>query len=192
MEIEDISKTFLLAYKDIPRMIKSLDKCIDHAVMSGLGCSHIYNGITTDMLYEKIIVFKNRQDILATIQETTKNILLKMDKNNAKFLIERYVQKMSNQQIAKNMKCSLRSVYRNIKKALNEFSYYLKVEGYSDDTWFRGESFIESIIEYLPKYENIEPTIKVENKVMSKTYKPLKQNRVISTIMPCNTVQIYC
>lgn len=188
MEIEEISKTFLIAYKNIPRMIKSLDKCINHSVMSGLGCSHIYNGITTDMLYEKIIVFKNRQDILATVYDLTKNILLKMDSKNAKLLIAKYIYKMSNKQIIEKFDCSSRSMFRYLKKALNEFGYYLKVFGYSDDVWFRGELFLENIIEYLPEVDNEKKEEKVNKSKNYLKYDNMNDNVVLNIVLPTQNV----
>ncbi len=191
MKVEEISKTFLIAYKDIPRMIKSLDKCVDHAVMSGLGCSHIYNGVTTDMLYEKIIVFKNRQDILATVYELTKNILLKMDKTNAKLLIAKYIYKLPNKQIIEKFGFSTRSMFRYLKKALNEFCYYLKVYGYDDDIWFRGESFLENIIEYLPK-DDIEVPQKAlgKKKNIISMYDKMNKN-IVFNFVPQQSVASY-
>ena len=130
-------------------MIKSLDRCVDHAVMSGLGCSHIYNGVTTDMLYEKIIVLKNRQDILATVREVTKTILLTMDRHYAKLLVAKYVNKYTYKQIASKLNISIRTVFRHFEKATNEFCSYLKAMGYGEDEWFRGEYFLENVYQNL-------------------------------------------
>lgn len=169
MNTETIAKIYLTAYENIPRMIKSLDKCVDHAVMSGLGCSHIYSGITTDMLYDKIIVFKNRQDILATIQQVTKDILLKMKQNNAEVLYLKYIKKHTYNEIAIIKNISLRSVFRYVNNALSEFCYFLKIFGYDDDTWFRGELFLEGIYEQIMDSDMCEQNKSAINKEHIKT-----------------------
>ncbi len=156
METEEIAKVFLTVYKNVPRMIDSLERCVDHAIMSGFGCSHVYSGVTTDELYDKIITFKNRQDILATVKAVTTDILKKMKSKNAKILYLKFVKGKTFNEIAKTTDKSIRSVFRNMNSAIAEFCYFLKVKEYDDDTWFRGETFLEGVYEDVLRQEDYE------------------------------------
>lgn len=177
MKTEEIAKIFLTAYKDVPRMISSLEKCIDHAIKSGIGCSHIYNGISTDMLYEKIIVFKNRQDILATVREVTKTTLCKMKPQNARILVEKFIKKKTFNEIAIARGVSIRSVFRYVNGALKEFCYYLRVLEYDNDEWFRGEIFLEGIYDMI--LQDNQENLYASNEMQSKTIHNAEKNKII-------------
>jgi len=179
METEEIAKVFLTVYKNVPRMIDSLERCVDHAIMSGLGCSHVYSGVTTDELYEKIIVFKNRQDILATVKEITTTILKKMKSKNAEVLYLKYVKGNTFSEIAKITDKSIRSVFRNMNSAIAEFCYYLKLMEYDDDTWFRGEKFLEGIYEDVlrqEEYERKKESEKAKERIKSRAKENIYNN----------------
>lgn len=142
------ARIILTSYRNIPRVVKSLDRTIDCVAMQGMGRKGSY--MPADVLIERIIDLIYRKQGLINLKVITEDVISNMSKDYVKLLKLKYLYNKKFQEIADIMNISIRTTFRHYDKALHQFCCILKLKGFSDkklDEEYKDEPYISNIRE---------------------------------------------
>lgn len=132
MELNIWSKTLLKSYRNLARVVKSIDKTFMGICMSSR-CSSWYDSVINSTLAvtDKLLTLSERKILLINTKVMIDEVLSNIDKDLAKILILRYIKRYSNEKIASIFKVCGKSISRRCRKGLELFALELKKRGYN-------------------------------------------------------------
>ena len=142
MKFDLWSKTLLRSYGMLDKAIGAIDRAFEKIVNSSRCASSydtLFNG--TEVVAGKLLSLIEKKKILVRTQKLVDNILDKMDKDNAKLLVLKYINNISNEEISVLLNKSVRTVLRYSIIAIDEFSSALESSGLTQIDFF--EAFLE-------------------------------------------------
>ncbi|MBQ8425315.1 MAG: sigma-70 family RNA polymerase sigma factor, partial [Clostridia bacterium] len=122
-------KTLLYSYKVFPNLINTVDKIINLQASSMSFTSSIYNNSnSTKSQIERIIDLSERKKSLINIHLMIDKIFKDLSYNNRELAEKKFIDKLTNEEIAQEYDISTRTVYRKLNKIIDEiYTYFLKM-----------------------------------------------------------------
>lgn len=127
------TKTLLTVYKYLERVAGAVDKII---LKNGLNSANItgqnyyYNNVY--VVTEKLINLSQRKVTLINLKVLVEQTLCEVDEEDAILLIERFIESAKVKDIMQQHDLSLRSTFRKIERAIDNFGNCLRKKGYND------------------------------------------------------------
>lgn len=125
------TKTILSVYRYLERICGAIDKIVMQSALNStniLGQNYHYNNVYS--ITQRLIDLSERKVTLINLKILTENVLKKVGKDNARILIQRYVDGLKSKEIAENFGVSTRTVFRKLEVAEQTFSRKLQIMGY--------------------------------------------------------------
>lgn len=132
------SNTVLVAYTLLPKIAKELNCNIESRIKSSFQSVHLKIGVSTEQLIGEILELTDEKRKIVNLRFIVAKGLENMKDDMKELLIERMIKKKTFQQIADTQKLSLRTVFRRMGEAEEEFAHNLRRCGYTD-AWFERE-----------------------------------------------------
>lgn len=132
------SNTALVAYTLLPKIAKELNLGIESRIKSSFQSVHLKIGVSTEQLISEILDLTDEKRKIVNLRFIVSKGLEQMQDDMRELLIERMIKKKTFQQIADTQNVSLRTIFRRVANAEEEFAHNLKRYGYTD-TWFERE-----------------------------------------------------
>ncbi len=149
------SKALLSSYNYLGRLCDSIDNLIEKtAVNSYYAFSFINSENSIENISKKIIYYSNRKIDYINLKIIIERALKSISKLSAKYLILRYIHKMSVEKACEILNISSRSSYRKLNSALSEFSGVLSSYGFNVEKLeleYSSDPFIGSIYKLVSK-----------------------------------------
>ena len=130
MEINTWSKTLLTIYNQLEKITEA----IDNLVLTRAINSHNYN-TNNEVLYvaDKIINLTQRKIKLINLKVLVDKVLNKMDKEEAKILILKYLYEFNTEKLMESLGVKERSIFRKINEAIVSFSTICEKYGFNSE-----------------------------------------------------------
>ncbi len=125
MNLEILTKTFLSVYRYLKPLTKSIDKVVKLKCINSSNFSYYYANNTQD-LTEEILELTSKKVSFINIKIIVDKILLKLDQNQARVLILKYIDGLKSKQICELMGYIPRTYFRKVNSALNIFQKHLE------------------------------------------------------------------
>ena len=128
------AKTLLCVYRYLERIAGAIDKIIMRSALNSaniIGQNYFYNNVYT--ISQKLIDLSERKVTLINLKLLIEQTLGKMHQTDAQILIDKYVDGVKTKDIVERHNLSTRTAFRRIDSALKNFSWHLKLDGYSAD-----------------------------------------------------------
>lgn len=132
------SNTALVAYSLLPKIAKELNSDVESRVRSSFQSRHLKIGVSTEQLISEILDLTEEKRKIVNLRFIVKKALDKMVDADREILVERIVQKKTFQEIADSHKIALRTAFRRIANAEEDFANNLRRCGYTED-WLEKE-----------------------------------------------------
>ncbi len=132
------SNTALVAYSLLPKIVRELDKGVINRVNSSFQSRHLKIGISTKQLIDEILELNEEKRKIVNMRYIVDKALRKISHDSKAVLTARMIEKQTFQSIAEQTNASLRTVFRRVANAENEFHRCLTDEGFTDE-WFENE-----------------------------------------------------
>lgn len=132
------SNTALVAYSLLPKITKELNSGVESRVRSSFQSRHLKIGVSTEQLIGEILDLTEEKRKIVNLRFIVKKALDKMVDDDREILVERIVQKKTFQEIADSHKIALRTAFRRIANAEEDFANNLRRCGYTED-WLEKE-----------------------------------------------------
>lgn len=132
------SNTALVAYTLLPKIAKELNQGIESRIKSSFQSVHLKIGVSTEQLINEILDLTDEKRKIVNLRFIVTKALEQMKDDTRELLIERMIKKKTFQQIADTHNASLRTTFRRMSNAEEEFAHNLKRCGYTD-AWFERE-----------------------------------------------------
>lgn len=132
------SNTALVAYSLLPKIAKELDFAIESRVKSSYQSRHLKYGISNEKLIGEILELTDQKRKIVNLRFIVASALKQMKEADMRILIERIVQRKTFQDIATSNDISLRTAFRRVAVAEEEYAKNLRKSGYGDE-WFEKE-----------------------------------------------------
>lgn len=132
------SNTALVAYSLLPKIAKELNTGVERRVRSSFQSRHLKIGVSTEQLIGEILDLTEEKRKIVNLRFIVKKALEKMVDADREILVERIVQKKTFQEIADSHKIALRTAFRRIANAEEDFANNLRRCGYTED-WLEKE-----------------------------------------------------
>lgn len=132
------SNTALVAYSLLPKIAKELNSGVESRVSSSFQSRHLKIGVSTEQLISEILDLTEEKRKIVNLRFIVKKALDKMVDADREILVERIVQKKTFQEIADSHKIALRTAFRRIANAEEDFANNLRRCGYTED-WLEKE-----------------------------------------------------
>lgn len=118
-------KTLVSAYRNIPEIIRAVDRVIEAQASTISFGSSIFNSGSKSTLdqVERVIDMSERKRSLANVFLMTKSILKELPPTDYQILEQKFFLKCSLKEIATEHNISVRTVYRKINKILDELYF---------------------------------------------------------------------
>jgi len=132
MELNIWSKSILKAYRNLSRVVKSIDKSFMNICMSSR-CSSWYDSVINSTLAvtDRLLTLSERKILLINTKVIIDEVLSNMDKDLAKLLILRYIKRYTNDKIASINKVCVKTIIRRLDRAVENFAINLRKRGYT-------------------------------------------------------------
>jgi DNA-directed RNA polymerase specialized sigma subunit len=126
------SKTLICAYPYLERLSSAID-CKINTLCLKSNDIHFMPSIAKDTydLANTILTLTDRKFNLINLKVLVDSVLNSLPKSISKILILKFIDGVTNRDIASLMNLSIRTVCRKINSSLNSFSYELKRENYT-------------------------------------------------------------
>ena len=124
------AKTILTVYRYLERIAGAIDKLVSRQAINSY-----YSNFTNDSVVDvanKIIELGERKIKLINIKVLTEKALKEMDESYAKLLVEKYIQSFKGDDIALRNNLAIRTYFRRLAQAENNFNYFFASKGYSE------------------------------------------------------------
>lgn len=132
------SNTALVAYTLLPKIAKELNFGIENRIKSSFQSKHLKMGVGTEQLIGEIIELTEEKRKIVNLRFIVSKALEQMKDDSRDILIGRIIKKKTYQQISSEQKVSLRTVFRRLGLAEEEFAHNLHRCGYTE-AWFERE-----------------------------------------------------
>ena len=132
------SNTALVAYSLLPKIAKEIDFTIQSLVKSSFQSRHLKIGVSNEQLIGEILDLTDEKRKIVNMRYVVATALKQMKEKDRNILIERIVKKTTFQDISTNNNISLRTAFRRVAIAEEEFARNLRKNGY-DEQWFEKE-----------------------------------------------------
>ena len=132
------SNTALVAYSLLPKIAKEIDIAIQSRVKSSFQSRHLKIGVSNEQLIGEILDLTDEKRKIVNMRYVVATALKQMKDKDRNILIERIVKKTTFQDISTNNNISLRTAFRRVAIAEEEFARNLRKNGY-DEQWFEKE-----------------------------------------------------
>ena len=139
------ARIILTSYRNLERVITSLDKTVDCLAMQGF---NYRTSQSAEQLMNKIIDHIYRKEGLINLKVITEQIIKCMKAEYVELLELKFLKNKKFHVIADSLNISLRTVFRHYDKALNQFSCYLKLKGFTDEMLeaeYKDDPYIDKI-----------------------------------------------
>lgn len=130
--------TALVAYSLLPKIAKEIDFAIQSRVKSSFQGRHLKIGVSNEQLIGEILDLTDEKRKIVNMRYVVATALKQMKEKDRNILIERIVKKTTFQDISTNNNISLRTAFRRVAIAEEEFARNLRKNGY-DEQWFEKE-----------------------------------------------------
>lgn len=132
------SNTALVAYSLLSKIAKEIDFAIQSRVKSSFQSRHLKIGVSNEQLIGEILDLTDEKRKIVNMRYVVATALKQMKDKDRNILIERIVKKTTFQDISTNDNISLRTAFRRVAIAEEEFARNLRKNGY-DEQWFEKE-----------------------------------------------------
>ena len=149
------SKALLKSYNRLDQVAEILDRTV---LSRGLASQFSFNN--TEIIAGKILSVIERKKTLVQIKAIIEECLSKLSGKYFKILALKYLDNMKFCEIAKVMDISMRSCFRIVNKAMEQFSQNLLDIGYDEEhlrLLVKNEPFIKTVYNEVLKDEHIMP-----------------------------------
>lgn len=125
-------KTLLSTYRNIPEIIKAVDKIIEIQASSISFISDIYNTEKSTLnQVEKVIDLSERKNNLLNIYLITKNLYNSIGEEDRLFIERRFLYNWTSEDLAEEYNVSTRTVFRKIEKIIDKIFLSTKRKNWS-------------------------------------------------------------
>ena len=167
------ARIILSSYRNLPRVISSLDRTIECVAMQGFGRRNVY--MSTEQVVNRIIDNIYRKEGLLNLKAITDSIIINMRKDYVKLLELKYISNKKFHEIAEELGISIRTVFRYYDKALYQFNCHLIMKGFTNERLeeeYAGEPYLDKIKakvieDYRNIDENLETRINIKKALMN-------------------------
>ncbi|NLK17006.1 MAG: hypothetical protein GX304_00510 [Clostridiales bacterium] len=130
------SRTILTSLSHVKSVCRQIDRQVERraVVIPGLSRGYDAENETTLKQAERLIELSERKKRTLNIVALCNEVFRKLSQPSRKILYYRYGLKKDNEYIAKLMNVSMRTYFRNLKKAIDEFTRVRDSMGYCDLT----------------------------------------------------------
>lgn len=132
------SNTALVAYSLLPRIAKELDFAIESRIKSSYQSRHLKIGVSNEQLIGEILKLTDEKRKIVNMRYIVKTALAQMKDESRIILLERIIRRDTFQKIATNHNISLRTAFRRVANAQQEYARNLRKNGF-DENWFLKE-----------------------------------------------------
>ena len=122
----------------MPKIAKEIDFAIQSRVKSSFQSRHLKIGVSNEQLIGEILDLTDEKRKIVNMRYVVATALKQMKDKDRNILIERIVKKTTFQDISTNNNISLRTAFRRVAIAEEEFARNLRKNGY-DEQWFEKE-----------------------------------------------------
>ena len=137
--------TILTAYRNIERVVRSIDKCISTCAKASMS----YDGDTLELM-EGMLELIKRKERLINLKVLVDEILDKLDPKEKKILTLRFVDKVKFEDLSKELGCCARTAFRCYDHAMWSFDRLCEKSGY-DPIWlskrYANDTFVSKILD---------------------------------------------
>lgn len=126
------SNTVLVAYVLLPKIVKELNFGIESRVKSSYQSKHLKIGVSNEQLIGEIIALTNEKRKLVNLRYLVNTALTKMKEKSRDILVDRMIKKMTFGEISETRKIAMRTAFRRLENAENEFAQILSSLGYGE------------------------------------------------------------
>lgn len=148
-------KTILSSYNYLEKLCDSLDYLIQKTAVNSYHTYGFKNGENSIMnISNKIINLSNRKIDYINLKVLTDKVLKIMQPKQAKLLILKYINKINADKLCELLNVNVRTVYRRLDSALQEFMEKLSIYGYTIEKLevnYAQDSFIKSVLKLIAK-----------------------------------------
>lgn len=164
------ARIILSTYKNIERVVNSLDRTINCIAMQGANGRNSY--ISTEKIVNKIIDIIYRKEGLINLKVIADDVLKCMKKEYVQLLKLKFIKHKKFQEIADIQGISLRTVFRHYDKALNQFNNILKLKGFTDEKLneeYKDEPYLDKIkAKIIEEYRYLDNNKEKQNKKLKR------------------------
>lgn len=149
-------KTLLCAYRRLGKFCDALNVAMDSFAMSGFMGNHMRVGVTTDMLYDKMIETADRKKGFINIRILVDNALKTLPDKYRSVLVSRYIHGNIAASSAEELGIPPRTYFRYSNKAVALMTFALRHIGYNSERLeaeYGGEPFIMGLYKSAEKNE---------------------------------------
>ncbi len=132
------SNTALVAYSLLPKIVKELNKAVKNRINSSFMSKHLKKGVSTEQLIGEIMELTDQKRKIVNLRFIVNEALEGMSDECRKALFARIVEKKTFQAISNESGQSIRTVFRKVGIAEEEFQHNLRIKGYTEQ-WFERE-----------------------------------------------------
>jgi len=150
-------KTILSVYKYLDRVSAAIDKLVKENALNSFyygGINQSKNGVME--VSQRILELTERKKRLINIRVLADNALLDCNRGSARILIERYMDGDSSQEIAQRHGLNIRTYFRHLSSAEENFTSNMAKLGFSDkklNQYLAGEKWIIEVYNKLKDEE---------------------------------------
>jgi hypothetical protein len=169
------AKALLVAYGHLETICGAIDKTVlEYGINSGR------YGIDVQFCANKVIALTERKKFLINVKVLVDNILKKLDNLNARILVVKYADRFSSLIASKTLNISMRTYFRRINVAIEQFCDVLQKYGYTSQKLsqiFKNEGWILEIYNsFFKKHIKTENLEKLD--FLSVAFRSFKQTSV--------------
>lgn len=132
------SNTALVAYSHLPKIVKQIDFGVESRIKSSFQSRHLKAGVSNEQLIGEILELNEEKRKIVNLRYIVTIALKSMKESDMRILIDRIVYRKTFQSIAQENGFSLRTAFRRVANAEEEYAKYLRRCGYTE-SWFEKE-----------------------------------------------------
>ncbi|MBP3345277.1 MAG: hypothetical protein J6K97_03640 [Clostridia bacterium] len=155
MKNNEWAKTILSTYKYLDRVAEAIDKLVKQEALNSFYFSGLNQSKNAVMpVADRIINLIERKKKLINIKVLADKSLMECDRGAAQILIERYMDGDTSQEIALRHNLNVRTYFRHLISAEENFSSIMAKYGFSDKklaSYLAGEKWIMEVYENYKK-----------------------------------------
>ncbi len=132
------SNTALVAYSHLPKIVKEINFGVESRIKSSFQSRHLKAGISNEQLIGEILELNEEKRKIVNLRYIVTIALKNMKETDMQILIDRIVHKKTFQSISQEYGFSLRTAFRRVANAEEDFARNLRRCGYTE-SWFEKE-----------------------------------------------------
>lgn len=145
---KNCSNTALVAYALLPKIVKELDFGIQSRVKSSYQSKHLKMGVSNEQLIGEIIELTDEKRKIVNLRYIVGKALKQMKDKSREILIDRMIYKKTFSDISKERKIAMRTTFRRLENAENEFAKTLSSLGFGErklQEEFANDKYVKTI-----------------------------------------------